>query len=263
MVGSFLCYVMWNLTSFLFDRHGMCVSSSGDTNIPNGESAFVIANHVFFGDFFPVAYLARKKGMLGFIRHFVKHQVFRVPLFGWGMYLNSFPGLKREWGSDKDKLRKSIGRIIENKFPIWLVSHVEGTRYNAQAAAKSLEFTESQGMEPLQHVILPRYKGFWVTSLAIRDSHINYIYDITMAYYHEKRGFGCAPTVWDIFVGQLHEFHTHVHIERIPLASVPTDESQCAKWIYDRFYRKDALMEEIKRNFEEQKLKWLHKQKAC
>ena len=253
MVGAFMCYLTWTLTSFIFDRQGVVFSFSGLDDIPEGESAFVITNHKFFGDFFCICCLARAKGMMGYIRTFVKWETFRIPLFGWSMYLNNFPGLKRNWGTDKGKLQESIRRFIDYKFPIWLVSHVEGTRFNAKNAAKSREFTDSRGMPPLNYVILPRYKGFWATICALRDahSHVKEIYDVTMCYYHERKGFGYKPTLRELGLGKIQEMHVHMHVERIPISEVPLDEQECAQWLYQRFYRKDAVLEVAKCAFED------------
>lgn len=45
---------------------------TGDEDIPEGESALVISNHVSFVDFFPINILAEHKKMLAFARYFAK-----------------------------------------------------------------------------------------------------------------------------------------------------------------------------------------------
>lgn len=45
---------------------------TGDEDIPEGESALVISNHVSFVDFFPINILAEHKKMLAFTRYFAK-----------------------------------------------------------------------------------------------------------------------------------------------------------------------------------------------
>lgn len=247
---SLACYIAWTFFSYYYDRQGAPFSASGFENIPHGESAFVIANHVFGGDFMVIDYLAKKKGMLGYIRYFIKRQVYHIPLFGWVMYFIGFPALDRNWRQDSGKIKKSISHIIDWSLPVWLVSHVEGTRINPKAIAESREFTDSMNMPPLNHVILPRYKGFWLTSLALRNSHIGYVYDVTMAYYHDEKGFGYTPSTWDFFLGQMSKFHVHIHVERMPLSSVPVEDAECAQWLYSRFYRKDQLLEIMKRTYE-------------
>lgn len=80
------------------------ITLDGDT-IPPGESAFVIAvstnhtkrcvssltqgqNHQGFSDFYLSQHVARKAGMLGSCRYFVKKEiVWQIPLFGWAFWV--------------------------------------------------------------------------------------------------------------------------------------------------------------------------------
>lgn len=72
--------------------------------IPSGESAVVISvcptprsrlsiilirqNHLAYSDYYLVQALAKRKGMLGRCRYFVKKEIVRLPFFGWAFWVS-------------------------------------------------------------------------------------------------------------------------------------------------------------------------------
>jgi len=74
---------VWNWLQYLFEKHnGATITFSGD-NLPPGESAIVIANHVAWADYFLIQALAKKANMLGRTRWFAKKELQAVPILGW------------------------------------------------------------------------------------------------------------------------------------------------------------------------------------
>lgn len=72
-VTSFLAGTAWRLMNEAFEQlaNGRIVLS-GDEDIPEGESALIISNHVSFADVFLLHALALRKKMLPHCRYFAK-----------------------------------------------------------------------------------------------------------------------------------------------------------------------------------------------
>lgn len=81
---------------------------TGD-EIPPGESAVVISvsryhsltlcvltqqNHLAYSDYYLVQALAKRKGMLGRCRYFVKKEIVRLPFFGWAFWVSRIASVR-------------------------------------------------------------------------------------------------------------------------------------------------------------------------
>lgn len=241
----------WNLCQYMVEgQDNAKISLSGLEDIPREESAIVICNHAYFGDFYLIHALATKRGMLPSCRYFIKDSIKYIPVFGWGMKLCNFPFLKRNWARDSARITQVLDMFINYKLPVWLISHVEGSRISKSKLEASHKFARENNLPLLQNVLIPRCKGFMATISALRKSHVKYVYDITVAYYHAKRGFCSPPTLWDILTGNLDDYQLHAHIDRIPITTIPSEEGQVTKWLYDLYLEKDSLLEDIKIAFE-------------
>lgn len=94
-LASPIAWSCWVWIQLLFERaNGARVVISGD-ELPQGESAVVICNHVGWSDFYMIQALARKSGMLGYCRYFAKAQLKKVPLLGWGLAAMGMPLVTR------------------------------------------------------------------------------------------------------------------------------------------------------------------------
>ena len=71
-LNSCVTYFTWTLCHYMIMRGYGQLTISGAEDLPVGESAFCIANHVFFGDWFLIHVVARRKGMLSYCRYFLK-----------------------------------------------------------------------------------------------------------------------------------------------------------------------------------------------
>ncbi|PJF19842.1 hypothetical protein PSACC_00351 [Paramicrosporidium saccamoebae] len=250
-LNSYVTWFGWTLCQyFVEDQDNVKLTFSGLDELPEGESAFVIANHAFFGDFFLTHAVARKKGMLSYCRYFLKDSIKYIPVFGWGMYFCNMIFLKRDWQRDNRRLAGAIGLYLECELPIWLVSHVEGHRMNPSKRLESQKYAKAHGLPVLENVLLPRCKGFVSTIAALRGSHVKYVYDITVAYHHRVRGFLGTPSLGEVLSGGLDDYQFHAHVERIPISQLPLDEPNLNKWLYDLYVEKDRLLAKIKAAFE-------------
>lgn len=240
----------WTITDyFVQGQDNVRLTFSGGEDIPEGESAYVICNHTFFGDFFLIHAMARRYNMMQYCRYFLKDSIKYIPIFGWGMYLANMPFLKRNWQHDNRRIGDSLKTLMAHRLPVWLVSHVEGSRISPEKRRQSQKYAREHNLPVLQHLLLPRCKGFVAIVQALRGSHINHIYDITVAYFHRQRGFGATPSLLEILTGGLDQFEMHVHIDRIPLLDLPSEEAAMSRWLYTLYEDKDVLMEGLKTAF--------------
>jgi lysophosphatidic acid acyltransferase/lysophosphatidylinositol acyltransferase len=166
------------------------------------------------------------------------------------MYLCRFPFLKRNWARDGGRISKTLGIFVNYKLPIWLVSFVEGHRLCQDKVVRSQEYAKENNLPVLANLLLPRCKGFIATAGALRGSHIKYVYDFTLSYHHRKRGFGATPSLFEIITGGLEDYQFHVHVDRIPIDKVPSEETEATEWLYDLYVKKDKLLGDIKAAFE-------------
>jgi hypothetical protein len=108
------------------------------------------------------------------------------------------------------------------------------------------------GYETTEWVQIPRSKGFTASLKGIHRTHITHIYDVTLAYYHEERGWFHAPTLLDLFTANLSKFITHIHVERVSVKNVPREcEEDAAEWLRERYIHKDTLLRTLKRAYEQ------------
>lgn len=249
-LNSYATHFAWTLCDyFISGQDNVRMTLSGLDGIPVGESAVVISNHVYFGDFFLIHAIARKKQMMAYCRYFLKDSIKYIPIFGWGMYLCNMPFLKRDWQRDNRRLDRSLKTLIDHRLPVWLVSHVEGSRLSSIKREKSQKYARANDLPVLENVLLPRCKGFTSTIHSVTGSHIKDVYDITLAYFHNRKGFAAKPNLFEILTGGLDEYQFHAHIDRIPLREIPQDENGMSNWLYDRYQQKDRLLESIKQAF--------------
>lgn len=247
-INSCLANCVWLFCDFYFCKLSAATIKIVYANeIPMHQNAIVISNHLSFGDFFLIHHFAIRQRMLPFCRYFAKDSLKYIPVFGWGMYLMDCVLLKRDWSKDRERINKTFHNLLSHRFPVWIVSYVEGSRYSEAKARKSLEYTQKMNFAPLQHLLFPRTKGFVAALEAFRSgSQIRHVYDILLVYYHPKRGFGCAPTIADYFFGRLSEFTFHVYAKRHNIADIPLDPPGTANWLIDLFASNDRRLEEIK-----------------
>lgn len=204
--------------------------------IPNAENAIVIINHQEMADITYMWMYARQKERLGDLKWFVKNVLKYVPGVGWGMLFLDCLFVKRDWTKDRDSIEQTFSTINDEKLPFWLMLFAEGTRFNHEKVPKSQEIARKKGVEPFQHVLFPRPKGFTSSVQGLRDN-IKAVYDITIGYYDG------IPTLWQYLKGT----HTtaHIHVRRFPMAELPEEPEELNRWLIDRYREKDALLEEF------------------
>jgi len=249
-INSFLAGAVWYVLQIMFEkvRHGK-ITYSGDI-LPNGESAIVLANHRSYVDFYLVHGLGLKKKQLPNIKYFLKDSLKYLPAFGWGMYFMRMIFVKRDWTSDKKRIEETFSEIKKLDNDYWIVSYLEGSRITPEKLKASQEFSKKRGYPILDNVLIPRTKGFIATLHSFRDTKVKYVYDLTLVYGHEKRGYGVYPSIPRIFMGRIDTgYRFHIHIKRIPISSIPDDDEEITKWCINLYKEKNDFLEEMKHNW--------------
>lgn len=99
------------------DSNGAHIILAGD-DLPVGESAIVVANHIEWTDFYLIQALAIRTGMLGRCRWFAKDALKWVPVLGWGLLVMGMPLVSRKWVEDKEEMKRLFSGILKGRWPI-------------------------------------------------------------------------------------------------------------------------------------------------
>ncbi len=228
---------LWNrlLAFTVLHITGAKIHFSGDAPV-KGESAFFIANHQCMADIpVIVTYVARME-MLDFLKWFVKDILKWVPGFGWAMWFLDSIFLKRNWNRDSASVALTFDRIRRYGARFICISFVEGTRATPEKKERSRGFARQKGLPVLEHVMVPRTKGFTATLEGL-GSDLTAVYDLTLKFRGSPPGlyrffFGPRPEIW-------------VHVKRWPRELLPSKESEQAAWLVDRFREKDTLFPKL------------------
>jgi len=249
-INGFLASSVWEVLQFVFEkvRHGK-ITFSGDP-IPYHESCILLANHRSYIDFYLIHSLAQRKKQLPNLKYFLKDSLKYLPAFGWGMYFMKMIFVKRDWTSDKKKIEETFSQIKNLKTDVWIISYLEGSRITPEKVKACQEFSKKKGYPVLENVLVPRTKGFIATLNTFRNDKIKYVYDFTLVYGHEERGYGVYPSIPRIFMGRIDTgYRFHVHVKRIPVTSIPEEDEEITKWAVQLYKEKNDFLEEMKHNW--------------
>jgi 1-acyl-sn-glycerol-3-phosphate acyltransferase len=222
----------WAVCDIMAEKWGIDVQISG-ADLPMRENVMVTANHQAMTDINTLFRLARRQGRIGDLKWFVKDIIKYVPGVGWGMIFLDCIFLKRNWKKDRDRLFNQLSRFHKEQIPIWTLSFVEGTRIRPHKHEASVEYAQSIGVQPLNHLLLPRTKGFCLTLEALRD-HLDAVYDATIGYVEG------VPTLWQWCRGDVQK--VALYVRRFPISEMPHDEAELTEWLKTRWREKDELL---------------------
>ncbi|KIH89763.1 1-acyl-sn-glycerol-3-phosphate acyltransferase [Sporothrix brasiliensis 5110] len=250
-ISSALAESGWAWIQLIFtNANGAVITDSGDA-LPRGESAIVVANHVGWSDFYMIQALAMRVGMLGRCRYFAKTQLKWVPFLGWGLWALGMPLISRRWDRDQKELDRVFAGIVERRWPTWLVSFSEATRYTPAKYQDSMAWCTEHNRPQPQHLLYPRTKGFVTTVKHLRKApQVKAVYDLTIAYEKGSK-FQIPPSMWEtLSVARLSDrkngkgYRFHVHVRRFPLVELPTKDDELAKWLETRWVEKGIWLEQ-------------------
>jgi len=265
-LSSALAWTVWLHIQLLFESvNGAPIMAfpapvAAASALPRHESAIVLANHVSWADFYLIQHLARSAGMLGRCRWFVKAQLARVPLLGWGLWAMGMPMVSRDWTHDRAQLSRLFRGPADRGWPVWLVSYCEATRFTPAKYAATLAWCARERRRPPRHLLYPRFKGFVATVEAMRRARrgqVRAVYDVTVGYARRVDGrwrFMQAPSMWETVarpnLGRDYRFY--VHVQRFELAALPVDKGDLELWLESRWVEKGERLEELRKSLEEE-----------
>ncbi|KAI8299816.1 hypothetical protein K4K61_010343 [Colletotrichum sp. SAR11_59] len=221
------------------------------------ERLILIANHQIYTDWLYlwwVAY-ANEPGMHGHIYIILKESLKYIPLVGWGMMFYGFIFMSRKMSTDQPRLAHRLGKLKmehttpsgkKHRDPMWLLLFPEGTNLSGNGRRKSAAWAEQTGLKDPEHLLLPRSTGMYFCLKELKGT-LDYVYDCTVAYEGVPRGkygesyFTLASTY---FQGRPPK-SVNFHWRRFRVADMPLhDQKEFDAWVRERWYEKDALMEE-------------------
>jgi len=196
----------------------------------------VVANHSYYCDWCPVTCcLSQRYGRNAQFKLMAKDLIKYIPGVGTGIAGIGAIFLAREYHKDMPKLRRAFAHLIEDKIPFWLFSHPEGSRANAKKLAESRKFAQEKGLPQLEHLLLPRVKGFAASVEALRPC-LTGVIDITISY--AKR----PPMIpFSFFLG-FPPSDIAVNVKIIPASELPADNEGLCRWLIARWEVKDKLL---------------------
>lgn len=215
-----------------------------------GERAVIISNHQLYTDWVFLWWISFTAKVHGNIFIMLKDSLRKIPLFGWGMDNYRFLFLSRSWSQDEHVLTKGLTKINEDKdWPAWLILFPEGTTLSTNGVAKTTEFGKKQSLDIPKHVLLPRARGLRFSIEKLHES-IEYVYDATIFYSGIPDGIYGEDyyTLRHMYVTENgHPEKLSMYWRRYKIADIPwQDEKEFEKWVYDRWYEKDALLNTMK-----------------
>lgn len=226
----------WSLL-VLWQRHvlNLRVIYSGDS-VPPRQSALVIANHQCMTDIPALLDLAYRSQTLTGMKYFVKRELLWIPGFGWGMRMLDFLFVKRSWTEDAAFITRMFARLRTYQTPVWVVNFPEGTRLKPKKLANSQAFARERKLPVLEHVLLPRSRGFRATMEELSD-RLDGVYDCTIGF---PEG---PPSLVRYLRGLVNE--VHVHVERFPAHTLPHEAKALEAWLLERYVAKDRLLKKF------------------
>ena len=122
---------------------------------------------------------------------------------------------EKKLGKDRKKIEGTFKKFFDHNIPIWLVLFPEGTRFRPEKLKLMARIARSKKLPPLNHVLLPRAKGF-VASVQGLKGHCKAVYDATIIYE------GKAPTIADLVLGRVNK--VKLHVKRFELDTLADNE---------------------------------------
>ncbi|XP_051507421.1 1-acyl-sn-glycerol-3-phosphate acyltransferase delta-like isoform X1 [Myxocyprinus asiaticus] len=199
------------------------------------ENAIVVLNHNFEIDFMCGWTFCDRFGVLGSSKVLAKKELFYVPVIGWMWYFQEIIFCKRKWEEDRKTVVQSLRNLWDYPENFWFLLHCEGTRFTEKKHKISMEVAEKKGLPKLKYHLLPRTKGFCVTVQNLRGT-VTAVYDSTLNFRNNE-----MPTLLGVLNGKM--YHADLYVRRIPLASIPEDETECAAWLHKLYQEKDQFQE--------------------
>ncbi|EPY51109.1 1-acylglycerol-3-phosphate acyltransferase [Schizosaccharomyces cryophilus OY26] len=227
---------------FYLDRNGCLETIASERNI-------VMANHQLYSDWMYIWWLAYTAKLHGHIYIVLKDSLKWIPIIGWGMQLYRFIFLSRKWDKDASTMERKFNFIHHVPEPASLLMFPEGTNLVQGTWERSKVFADKAGVDMPKNLMLPRVRGLFFSISQLRDS-MTYLYDYTFAFSDPspKKFAADAFSLKQLFFEGARLRRMHVHARRFRISDIPSEEKLFTKWLYQRWYEKDQLIEDFRKN---------------
>jgi len=211
--------------------------------------------------------------MHGHIYIILKESLKYIPIVGWGMMFYGFIFMSRKMSTDQPRIAHRLNKLKEKHSgpmsgsqgldPMWLLLFPEGTNASDNGRVKSAAWAEKTGVKDVQHTLLPRSTGSFFCFNELKDT-VDFVYDCTLAYegipyvffYLDfqdladkfRRGeYGQDYyTLRSMYLRGQPPPSVNMHWRKFPVKDIPLDDAEKFDvWLRERWYEKDALMEEF------------------
>ncbi|KAL2268900.1 hypothetical protein VTJ83DRAFT_3746 [Remersonia thermophila] len=221
------------------------------------ERLVMIANHQIYTDWLYLWWVgyANRPAMHGSLYIILKESLKYIPIVGPGMLFYGFIFMSRKMAVDQPRLAHRLGKLQTPKTapdgskyldPMWLLLFPEGTNASRNGRNKSARWADKIGVKDPEHVLLPRSTGTYYCLTQLRGT-VDYIYDCTVAYEGVPRGkYGEEIfTLSGSYIRGQPPKSVNFYWRRFRIADIPLGtHEEFDAWLRDRWYEKDALMEQ-------------------
>lgn len=247
-LSSKIAESVWRSIQNICERKNRANIIFAGDELPAGESAIVVANHVDWTDFYLIQYLAVRAGMLGRCRWFAKQQLKWVPFLGWGLWAMGMPLVSRKWTRDQAEMDRVFHGVVDRKWPMWLIAYSEGTRFTPKKHAEAAAWCKAHDRPIPKHLLYPRTKGFVATVQKLRQApHVKAVYDVTIAYAKGTKFMSPPSFIQTVSHSNLGDsWKMYVHVNRHEISSLPSSSDGLAKWLEDRWIEKGERLDSLK-----------------
>ncbi|MCJ1320117.1 hypothetical protein MMC15_005454 [Xylographa vitiligo] len=229
-----------------------------ETDFP--ERLIMIANHQLYTDFIYLWWIAYTNKMHGHMYIILKESLKWVPFIGPGMMFYGFVFMARNWTKDKPRLKHRLKQLkgrhsgplsgSQDLDPMWLMIFPEGTNLSANTRKGSAKWAAKQGINDLQHQLLPRSTGFQFCLQELKGT-VDWVYDCTTAYEGIPRG-GYGQDYFTLrstyFQGRPPK-SVNLYWRRFPVSSIPVDDVKAfEQWVNKVWLEKEDLLEYYTQN---------------
>lgn len=134
-----------------------------------------------------------------------------------------------------------------------LISYSEATRFTAQKYLETVQWCKVNSKPVPKFTLYPRTKGFVATVKELRKgSSVKAIYDMTLAYAHDKQFFE-VPSMWESLSEPRldRSWKFHVHVDRYSIEDLQgLSDSELASWLEQRWIEKGKRLEVLQKDLE-------------
>ncbi|KAI0003590.1 acyltransferase-domain-containing protein [Xylariaceae sp. FL0662B] len=221
------------------------------------ERMVMIANHQIYTDWLYLWWVCYTNNpqMHGHIYIILKESLKRIPIIGPGCMFLSFIFMSRKMAVDQPRLAHRLRKLKTRHTdpngkswlnPMWLLLFPEGTNLSSNGRVKSAQWAAKSGLKDMEHLMLPRSTGMFFCLNELKGS-LEYVYDCTVAYEGVPRGhYGESYfTLSSTYFQGRPPRSVNFYWRRFALADMPLDDQHAFdEWLRERWYEKDALMEQ-------------------